>query len=344
MFVHLLLEGFADSSLGVAMNIVTTAAHLHDTGRAPVPGGTRALRQRVVSLDGAPVLSASGRSIAVDHALDVRALRQGDVVLVPGMFSASTRSVDQLLKREDVRRAAERLERIVDKGVTVAASCSATFVLAEAGVLDGRAATTSWWLAPEFARRFPKVSLSSEHMVVDEGKVVTAGAALAHADLVLAVLARAVGPSLSNLVARYLVLDERPSQARYVVLEHLRANDPALLEVERFVGTNIDRQISLDELARVARMSPRTLGRRIRTSLGMTPREFVHRLRVRRAIHLLETTRHSVDVVAARVGYADAAAFRRLFRRYAGESPMQLRAPGGARQRPMLAMNGSRPR
>ncbi|KFE66343.1 GlxA family transcriptional regulator [Hyalangium minutum] len=328
MFVHLILEGFADSSLGVALDVVGTAAHLSNSGRAPMPRGGKALLQRVVSLDGEPVRSAAGRLVAVDGAFSVPALREGDVVLVPGIFSASARTIEQFLAREDIRRAAELLAKVVGKGVMVAASCSATFVLAASGVLDGRSATTSWWLAPEFARRFPKVSLSSDHMVVDEGKIITAGAALAHIDLVLAVVARMVGPSLPHLVARYLVLDERPSQARYVVLEHLRANDPALLEVERFIIENVDRQLSLEELARVARVSPRTLARRVHTSLSMTPQEFVQRLRVRRAIHLLETTRYSVDDIAARVGYADAAAFRRVFRRYAGESPRRLRGQG----------------
>jgi transcriptional regulator GlxA family with amidase domain len=328
MFFHLILEGVADSALGVALDVVGTAAHLANSGRAPSPRGGKALLQRVVSLDGEPVRSAAGRWVAVDGAFNPRALREGDVVLLPGVFSTSARTVEKLLAREDVRRAAELLAKVASKGVLLAASCSATFVLALSGVLDGRSATTSWWLAPEFARRFPKVSLSAERMVVDEGNVITAGAALAHVDLTLTIVTRTVGPSLPHLVARYLVLDERSSQARYMVHEHLRASDPTVLAIERFVAENVERQLSLGELARAARVSSRTLARRVRTSLGMTPREFVHRLRVRRAIHLLETTRHAVDDIAARVGYADAAAFRRVFRRYTGESPRQLREPG----------------
>ncbi|MBM7114627.1 GlxA family transcriptional regulator [Archangium primigenium] len=328
MFFHLILEGVADSSLGVALDVVATAAHLTDSGRGPTPRGGKALLQRVVSIDGEPVRSSAGRSIAVDGAFNPRALGPGDVVLLPGFFSASARTVEKLLAREDTRRAAELLAKLASKDVLLAASCSATFVLAASGVLDGRSATTSWWLAPDFARRFPKVSLSAERMVVDEGKVITAGAALAHADLALTIVARRVGPSLPHLVARYLVLDERSSQARYMVHEHLRANDPTVLAIERFVTQNVERQVSLEELARAAHVSSRTLARRVRTSLGMTPQEFVHRLRVRRAIHLLETTHDAVDDIAARVGYADAAAFRRVFRRYTGESPRQFRDPG----------------
>ena len=327
MFFHLVLEGVADSALGGALDVIATAAHLTDSGLAPSPRGGKALLQRVVSLDGEPVRSAAGRTVAVDGAFNPRALREGDVVLLPGVFSASARTVEKLLAREEARHAAELLAKAASKGVLLAASCSSTFVLAASGVLDGRSATTSWWLAPEFAQRFPKVSLSAERMVVDEGRVITAGAALAHVDLTLTIVARRVGPSVPHLVARYLVLDERSSQARYVVHEHLRANDPSVLALERFVAENVDRQLSLEELARAAQVSSRTLARRIRTSLGMTPLEFVHRLRVRRAVHLLETTRYAVDDIAARVGYADAAAFRRVFRRYTGESPRRLREP-----------------
>jgi len=290
-----------------------------------MPAGNT-LRQRVVSLDGRPVCSANGRSVAVDGALSVRALKRGDVVVVPGIFSASARTVEELLDREDVQHAAHLLAKLVAKGVVVAASCSATFVLAASGVLDGRTATTSWWLAPELARRFPRIVLSAERMVVDEGQVITAGAALAHIDLVLAIVTRLVGPALPQLVSRYLVLDERTSQARYSVLEHLRSSDPALVALERFIVANVGRQLSLDELARAARTSPRTLARRVRSSLGMSPGELVQRLRVRRAVHLLETTRRSVDEIASSVGYADAAAFRRVFHRYAGESPRSVRA------------------
>jgi transcriptional regulator GlxA family with amidase domain len=158
-------------------------------------------------------------------------------------------------------------------------------------------------------------------MVVDADGVLTAGSALAHADLMLAIMARIATPSLAKLVARYLLLDERTSQTRYMVMEHLRVSEPAVQAAERFASANVGRQFSMKELARAGAVSPRTLARRVHAALGMTPNEMVQRLRVAHAAHLLETTRASVDEVAARVGYADAAAFRRVFRRYLGESP-----------------------
>jgi len=129
------------------------------------------------------------------------------------------------------------------------------------------------------------------------------------------------------------VLDERPSQARYMVMEHVRSADPVVRTLERFITSNIQRQLTLQEMARATATSPRTLARKIENALGTTPLRFAQRLRVAQAVHLLESTRRSVDEVAARVGYADAAAFRRVFRRETGEAPRARRAPSNANVR-----------
>ncbi|MBN8466213.1 helix-turn-helix domain-containing protein [Corallococcus exiguus] len=332
MIWHVVLDGVAEGPLGVGLDVINTAMRLLESGLVPsAPRGANPLRQRVVSLDGRPVRSGTGRSVCVDGALSLRSVKAGDVLLVPGLSAASERAVEQLLSRADTARGMELLARAAGKGAMVAASCSATFVLAAAGLLAGRDATTTWWLVPAFVRRFPQVTVRADRMVIESDGVLTAGSAFAHADLMLAIVARVASPSLAHLVARYLVLDERVSQARYMVVEHLRVSDPALRLVERFITANLGRQLTLEELARAAATSPRTLARRVQAGLGMTPLEFVQRVRVAHASHLLETTRDSVDDVAARVGYADAAAFRRVYRRYAGESP-RGRRPRGSRQ------------
>ncbi|MCX5745548.1 MAG: helix-turn-helix domain-containing protein [Proteobacteria bacterium] len=321
MIVHLVIDGAAESALGVGLDIVGSAARLVAAGLVEVPTGKATLRQRVVSLDGQPVRSGAGRKIEVDGALQLRDLGRTDVLVLPGVFAATEPSIAQLLGRAEIARAADLLARASARGVFLAASCSATFILAASGVLDGARATTTWWLAPAFARRFPAITLDAERMVVEADGVLTAGSALAHADLMLAIIARVGSPSLAKLVARYVLLDERVSQTRYMILEHLRVAAPAVHAAERFASANVGRQISTDELARAGAVSPRTLARRVHAALGMTPNEMVQRLRVAHAAHLLATTRASVEEVAGRVGYADAAAFRRVFRRFAGESP-----------------------
>ncbi|PAJ79579.1 GlxA family transcriptional regulator [Burkholderia ubonensis] len=321
MITHLILDGVAESSLGVGIDIVGAAARLTSRGLVDEPRATTVLRQHVVSLDGQPVRSGAGRPIAVDGALNLRDMGAADVLVIPGWFASTESSIGRLLAEADGKRMTVALERAATQGIMLAASCSATFALAASGVLDGQNATTAWWLAPEFARRFPAVSLKVEQMVVEADHALTAGSAFAHADLMLAVIARAASSALAQWVARYLALDHRPSQARYMVMEHLRISDPAVQKAERFITQNLHRQITLDELAHAAAVSSRTLARRMQAGLGMTPNELVQRLRVSHAAHLLETSHDSVETIAARVGYADPAAFRRVFRRVMGESP-----------------------
>lgn len=321
MIYHVAIDGIMEGALGLGLDTVDTAARLLRAGRGPASRDARVLEQRVVSHDGEPVHSVQRRPIGVEGRLNLRSIKRGDVLVLPGVFATKDASVERLLSRPDVQRVVQLLPRAAAKGALIAASCSATFFVAAAGLLDGSRATTTWWLMPFFARRFPKVELRADRMLVDGGPVITAGSAFAHADLMLAVVARLTSPSLANLAASYLVLDTRTSQSRYMVMDHLRSFDPLLRALEEFVATNLDRQLSLAELARAAGTSPRTLARRVEASVGMTPQRFVQRIRVARAAHLLETTREPVEEVAARVGYADAAAFRRIFRRHTGTSP-----------------------
>ena len=343
MICHVVLDGVMEGALGLGLDVIDTTARLLRAGRGASPVDARSLQQRVVSLDGADVLSVQGRRLAVEGALSMRSVRCNDVLVMPGIFATSDASVDRLLARSDVQRLIPLLRRASKKGVRLAASCSATFLLAAAGVLDGGSATTTWWLMPFFARRYPAVDLRADKMVVEGAAALTAGSAFAHADLMLAVVARLTSPSLARLAARYLVLDERTSQSRYMVMEHLRSFDPTLQQLETHVAANLDRQLPLDELARVAGTSPRTLARRVAAAVGMTPQRFVQRVRVQHAAHLLETTRESVEVIAARVGYADTAAFRRVFRAHTGESPRGRReAPEAAVQARRRSREGAR--
>ena len=322
---QLVFDGVADGPVGVALDILGAAERVVHAGLVDVPESRLPTRTRIVSIDGAPVRTAAKRTLAVDGALGLRGLGPGDVLVLPGLGMATAPEIAAALQRADIVRAIELVARAAARGVLVAASCSAAFVLAASGVLDGREATTTWWLGPTFAQRFPRVTLRTDRMVVASGRVFTAGSAFAHADLMLAILAQTLSPSLAHMVARYLVLDERSSQARYMVMDHLRSADPVVRALERFIGSNLERQLTVPQMARATATSPRTLARKLERALGTTPLRFAQRLRIAQAVHLLETTRRSVDEIAARVGYADAAAFRRVFRRETGEAPRATR-------------------
>jgi len=325
----LLFDGVADGPLGISLDVLGAAVRV---ARAGLLEGAPELRVRtkLLSMDGEPVRSAAGRVLQVDGSMQKRRWQRDHVLVLPGLGMATEAEIERALSRSDLVQGARVVARAAAHGALLAASCSATFVLGRAGVLDGREATTTWWLAPVFARMFPRAKLRQDRMVVTSGNVISAGSALAHADLMLALLTRLAGGALAHTVARYLVLDERSSQARYMVREHLRSADPLVQTLERFVGKNLERQLSVAELARATASSARTLARKLKATLGTTPQHLVQRLRVERAVHLLETTRASVDEVAAQVGYADAAAFRRLLRRETGQSARELRAGRGA--------------
>lgn len=314
-----------EGALGIGLDVVDTAARLHRAGKVALRLHERFLEQRVVSCDGKPVASVQRRPISVQGKLTLRSVQPGDVFVIPGIIATKDSSVQRILAREDVKHVVSLLPRLMEKGAMIAASCSATFLLGASGILDGKTATTTWWLTPSFIQRFPRVALTADRMVVQHGNIITAGSAFAHADLMLALITKIASPSLAHLVAKYLVLDTRESHSRYMVMEHIRGFDPLLTQVEEFVVTHVDRQISLAELAAAVRTSSRTLARCLERSTGMTPMEFVQRIRVTHAMHLLETTRESIEEVAARVGYADAAAFRRTFRRHAGTAPRDVR-------------------
>jgi transcriptional regulator GlxA family with amidase domain len=318
----LALDGVLDSALSVTLDVLGAANRVAQAaGAAPV------FAPRVLGPRRGTVRCGSGYTRAVDAAFESRA--HCDVVVVPGLDAPRPAEIDALLASDTAARARRYAQRAHARGALVLASCTSAFLLARAGLLDGGSATTSWYLAPHFRGCFPAVDLQEDAMVVRSGRVVTAGAALSHVDLMLWLVRHVAGPSLGDRCARFLVIDDRPSQARYVALEYLGTRSDEVRQAERFLRKNIERPIALAEIARAARCSPRTIARRFEETLGMTPLRFLRRLRVERAQHLLETTRSSVDEIAARVGYADPIALRRLLQKELGRGAREIRAGRG---------------
>ena len=240
--------------------------------------------------------------------------RMPDLVIVPALACKQPDTIVAALDRPDVVEAVALLQRWHARGVRLAAACTGTFVLGRAAVLDGRRATTSWWLGPTFRREFPRVELEESEMLVTERDVMTAGAALAHLDLALAVV-RERSPSLASLVARHLLVDDRPSQAAFAAPQHIAHDDEVVKRFERWIRGHLTEPFELARVARQIGSSERTLQRRIRAVLGKPPVAFVQDLRLERAVHLLRVTQGSVDEIAGEVGYGDGSTLRTLLRR-----------------------------
>jgi transcriptional regulator GlxA family with amidase domain len=161
-------------------------------------------------------------------------------------------------------------------------------------------------------------------MIVRSGNVVTAGAALSHIDLALWLI-RNVSPTLAGLTAKYLIVDSRPSQSAYALTDHLVHSDPLVERFEAWARARLKRRFSLDEAAKAAGCSKRTLARRLASVLGKSPLSYFQSLRVERAVHLLKTSNASLDEIAERVGYTEGAVLRMLLRRSLGMGVKEIR-------------------
>lgn len=301
----LALDGVFDLGLAAILDVFATANELIDLSGLPVPRfdlttvGVRAV-----------VRTSHGLRVPV-HAIGAR---RPDCVVVPAIGFKMPGPLEAALARPDVADAAAALRQWARRRTTMTAACIGTFVMAESGLLDDQHATTTWWLAPFFRQRYPRVLLDESNMIVKSGRFVTAGAALSHVDLALW-LVRSVSPQLASLVAKYLIVDSRPSQSAYALTDHLVHSDPIVERFESWARGRLGLGFSLDEAAKAVGASKRTLARRMQSVLGKSPLSYFQSLRVERAVHLLKTESASVDEVAVRVGYSDGATLRALLRR-----------------------------
>lgn len=249
-----------------------------------------------------------------------------DCLALPGLGLVSQQELDQALASDNAAHAIAAIQASARAGAVIASSCASCFLLAESGILNGRRATTSWFLAPAFARRYPAIRLQPEDIVVEDGPVITGGAAMAQLDVMIRVVARFAGGDIARLCARYLLADDRHSQTRHVTLRSFTAADARLTKAEQWIRDNLARgDVTVEDIAACSGLHPKTFYRRLVAATGLAPSRFVQRVRLEVATDLLRDTSLSVDEIAARVGYADASTLRRVVRRELGASASDLR-------------------
>jgi transcriptional regulator GlxA family with amidase domain len=317
MRIHVLaVNGVFDTGLAAVLDAFDTA-----NGLAEMTGiSSLRFQVRVVGLR-KTVTTARGLSVPVTSATRAQT---PDAVVMPAINRIMPEPLVRALASGEMREAAAVLRKWSDRGALTAAACVGTFVLAEAALLDGEEATTTWWLAPLFRQRYPRVRLIETRLIVQSNAVVTAGAALGHLDLALTLIRRA-SPELASVTAKYLVADARTSQATYTIPSHLVHSDPLVHKFERWARQRLAEGFSLDQAAVALASSKRTLARRMESVLGKSPLEYFQDLRVERAVHLLETSQASVDQIAAEVGYAEGVTLRALLRRKLGRGVREIR-------------------
>ena len=213
-------------------------------------------------------------------------------------------------------------------GVTLCSVCAGAFVLAETGLIDGRTATTHWAFAADLGAKFPKVKLAAEHVVLDDGDIITAGGILAWADLGLTLVERLLGPAAMLSTARFLVIEPpRASQLQFAqFVPRFDHGDEAILRIQHHLHAHAASQIRISELHAVARMTERTFLRRFKAATGHGPNDYLQHVRIAKAREALERTATPVERIAWNVGYADTSAFRKTFLKLTSLTPAQYRA------------------
>lgn len=235
---------------------------------------------------------------------------------------------------------AEFVRRAVKVSRRVAAPCTGAFVLADAGVLDGRRATTHWRFAPELQRRYPRVAVEDDQIFIVDGPIWTSAGMTATIDLALAMVENDHGDDISRTVARKLVVYHRRAggQSQFSALLELGPKSDRIQKAIDYASANLGKTLSVEELADVASLSPRQFSRAFRAETGQSPARAVEHLRVEAARLMLEQGRHSMEVIASQVGLGDRERMRRVFLRTLGQAPQAVRNLGRAsRARPGAA-------
>jgi transcriptional regulator GlxA family with amidase domain len=274
---------------------------------------------RVCTADPLPLTADAGFTLTTPHGLET--LRWADSIIVP----AAPKPLDT---REPSAEVVAALRGAHARGARVASLCSGAFVLAAAGLLDGRRATTHWMFAELFREMFPAVELDPSVLYVGSDGVYTSAGTAAAIDLCLQLVRLDHGADVANIVARRMIVSPHRDggQAQYVEtpVPKVAAEDP-LAAVMAWTVAHLDRELSVEELARRAFMAPRTFARRFRAATGSTPLQWLLQQRVVLAQRLLEATDLPIDVVAHRAGFGSGPNLRQHFGRLVGTSPLVYR-------------------
>jgi AraC family transcriptional regulator, transcriptional activator FtrA len=270
-------------------------------------------RFAVCSSERGQLRAAGGITVAAPHSLKI--LERADTIIVPGWRDADEAPPADLVRK--IRAAHER-------GARICSICSGVFVLAAAGILDGKKVTTHWRYAERLQQRYPRLRVEPNALYVDEGSVVTSAGSAAGLDMLVHLVRRDYGPNVANRVAQRLVIPPHRDgdQAQYVPRPVAREDAGRLSRLLDWMRANLDKPHSLTSLAKRASMSSRTLLRHFKEATGLAPGEWLIRERVALAREMLESGKVPIARVSDRAGFGSDESFRRHFRLRVGASPV----------------------
>lgn len=281
-------------------------------------------RWEILSLDGEDVRSGNGLTLNVDRRLsDID--QTFDTVIAPALnypdeaqFLNDLESLDPLIPW---------LHKQQQQGAVLAAACSGTFLLARGGFLQGRVATTTWWLAQLFNHLYPDITLREDQILVEDDGIICAGAVNSYQNLALHLIEKFAGYAVAAQCARLMLIDSSQiSQAPFANTQgRWRHSDELVLKAQTWIERNYYKEISLDDIADNIATSSRTLSRRFNSAMGMSPVNYLQKVRIEAAKRLLENSGMHLEAIIERVGYHDVSSFRRLFMRITNTTPHEYR-------------------
>lgn len=313
MHVTLLLaDQCSAASATLALEVLSAANLFADTASAP-------FEVVAASLDGADVAAWGGQTLRVDRS--IADITRTDLVLIPGF----------LFTLKDALPAFSGygpwLRQQHAQGAVVASMCTATFMLAEAGMLDGVRATTHWAFADLFRRRYADACLEAAQILCEDNRVITSGGATAAMDLLLHLIRRFASLELAQKCGKYLLVDNARSEQSVYVMWSMPKNhgDGEILQVQAWLEDHFHQPLLINDMAERFGFGVRNFKRRFKEATGYTPLTYLQTLRLEKAKQLLESTRMTLDSITYKVGYEDSNSFRRLFQQRVGLLPAAYR-------------------
>ncbi len=274
----------------------------------------------IATADPGPVPTSMGYDMTIAHDLSVAA--DADLIAVPAHRIGGT---DERYLRV--------IREAVDRGAWVLSVCSAAFVLAEAGVLDGRRAATHWMHAARLAREYPRIEVDADVLYVDDDRIVSSAGTAAGIDAALHIVRSEHGAAATNVIARRMVVPPHRDggQSQYIPTPVPECRDDSLARVIEWMQAHLDQELTVDQLARHALMSSRTFARRFRAETGTTPAAWLNAQRLLRARQLLEESDEGFERIAQLTGFGTAAVMRHHFVKVLQTTPTAYRRAFGMR-------------
>ncbi|MFI1730907.1 GlxA family transcriptional regulator [Streptomyces acidicola] len=271
----------------------------------------------VASAEGPTLRTPAGFTIGTSYGLE--RLEEADLIAVP--------AGEGYVRRDYPAELLDALRRATDRGARVLSVCSGVFMLGAAGLLDGRRCAVHWRHAEELARQYPRAIVEPDVLYVDADPVITSAGTAAGIDACLHLVRKEQGPQVANAIARRMVVPPHRDggQAQYVDRPLPRSRCDTVGEVLVWMEEHLDEEVTVEQLAARAHMSPRTFARRFQQETGTTPYRWILRQRVLQAQRLLEATDETMDAIADRTGFGTAAALRHQFVRALATTPQAYR-------------------